>query len=79
MSEVNPRTVVVLVAGSAVVVDPWVDLPPAIVVSWYAGMEGGDALADILLRHGGARRAASLRRPAPRSPTCRPSIARRPR
>jgi len=49
VSAVNPRTVVVMVAGSAVVVDPWVDLPAGILLSWYAGMEGGDALADVLL------------------------------
>lgn len=46
---VNPRTVVVIVAGSAVVVEPWHDLPAATVFGWYAGMEGGHALADVLL------------------------------
>jgi beta-glucosidase len=45
----NPRTVVAVVAGSAVVVEPWVDAVPALVQSWYAGMEGGHALADVLL------------------------------
>ncbi len=45
----NPRTVVAVVAGSAVVVEPWRDAPAAVVQSWYAGMEGGHALADVLL------------------------------
>lgn len=45
----NPRTVVCLVAGSAVLVDRWDRTVPAIVQSWYAGMEGGHALADVLL------------------------------
>ncbi len=45
----NPRTVVAMVAGSAVVVEAWKDSVPAIVQSWYAGMEGGHALAEVLL------------------------------
>jgi beta-glucosidase len=45
----NPRTVVCLVAGSAVLVDGWDQQVPALVQSWYAGMEGGHALADVLL------------------------------
>ena len=45
----NPRTVVAIVAGSAVVVERWRDAVPGIVVSWYAGSEGGRALADVLL------------------------------
>ena len=45
----NPRTVVAVVAGSAVVVEPWAGAVPALVQSWYAGMEGGHALADVLL------------------------------
>jgi beta-glucosidase len=45
----NPRSVVALVTGSAVVVEPWYELPAAIVMSWYAGMEGGGALAEVLL------------------------------
>jgi beta-glucosidase len=43
----NPRTVVVLVDGGAVEM-PWVDSVPAIVQAWYPGMEGGNALAEIL-------------------------------
>jgi beta-glucosidase len=45
----NPRSVVAVVAGSAVVVEPWYELPAAIVMSWYAGMEGGGSLAEVLL------------------------------
>jgi beta-glucosidase len=45
---VNPRTVVLLVAGSAVVIAEWDGEVPAIVQSWYSGMEGGRAIADVL-------------------------------
>ncbi|KAM0270894.1 hypothetical protein ACHAQH_009255 [Verticillium albo-atrum] len=49
VTEANPRTVVVIVAAGAVIMSEWDDLPPAILYSWYAGSEGGHALADILL------------------------------
>ena len=45
----NPRTVVVVVAGATVLMEEWRHDVPAIVIAWYAGMEGGAALADILL------------------------------
>jgi beta-glucosidase len=45
----NPRTVVVVVAGATVVMEEWRHDVPAILVAWYAGMEGGAALADVLL------------------------------
>ena len=48
MAGANPRTIVCIVAGSAVLTDGWSDRTPAIVQSWYAGMEGGHALADLL-------------------------------
>ena len=44
----NPRTVVVVQAGSAVVVDEWVDAVPAVVQAWYGGCEAGPGLADVL-------------------------------
>ncbi len=44
----NPRTVVVLVAGSAVLVSEWLDQCPALLQTFYAGMEGGAALANLL-------------------------------
>ncbi len=47
----NPNTVVVVMGGSATVMDPWRHEVPAIVLLWYPGMEGGHALADVLLGH----------------------------
>jgi hypothetical protein len=43
----HPRLVVVVVAGSAVVM-PWVDSVSATLVTWYSGVEGGTALADVV-------------------------------
>jgi beta-glucosidase len=48
VAAVNPRTVVLLVAGSAVVISEWDREVPAIVQSWYSGMEGGRGIADVL-------------------------------
>jgi beta-glucosidase len=45
----NPRTVVVLIGGSALLVDPWHERVAAIVHAFYPGMEGGHALADVLV------------------------------
>jgi len=44
----NPRTIVAIMAGSAVITEAWRDQVPAILMLWYPGMEGGDALADVL-------------------------------
>jgi beta-glucosidase len=44
----NPRTVVCMVAAGAVLTEAWRHEVPAIVMMWYAGMEGGHALADVL-------------------------------
>ena len=45
----NPRTVVVVVSGATVVMEDWRQEVPAILMAWYAGMQGGAALADVLL------------------------------
>jgi beta-glucosidase len=44
----NPRTVVVLIGGSAILTEAWRDRVPALLVAWYGGMEGGRALASVL-------------------------------
>lgn len=44
----NPRTVVAVVAAGAVLTEAWRDRVPALLLMWYAGMEGGHALADVL-------------------------------
>ncbi len=44
----NPRTIVAVMAGSAVIMEAWRDKVPAILMLWYPGQEGGHALADIL-------------------------------
>ena len=44
----NPRTVVVLQTGSAIIVQEWIEDVPALVQAWYAGAEAGPGLADVL-------------------------------
>lgn len=44
----NPRTVVVLQAGSAVVCTEWLQAVPAVVQAWYGGSQAGPGLADVL-------------------------------
>lgn len=45
--EVNPNTVIVMYAGSPVEM-PWLDKAKTVVWSYYNGMEGGNALAEVL-------------------------------
>jgi len=44
----NPKTAVVLMSGGALDMRKWLAQTPAVLQSWYAGMEGGNALAGIL-------------------------------
>jgi beta-glucosidase len=44
----NPRTIVVLNGGSAILMEEWKDMVGSILMAWYPGMEGGTALARIL-------------------------------
>ncbi len=43
----NPKTIVVL-EGTMVEMDSWLDKVPALLQAWYPGMEGGTALARVL-------------------------------
>ncbi len=44
---VNDHVIVVVVGGSAVVM-PWAASVRAVLMTWYSGVEGGTALADVL-------------------------------
>ena len=45
----NPRTVVVLMGGGAILCEAWRQRVPGLLLLWYPGQEGGAALADVLL------------------------------
>jgi beta-glucosidase len=45
----NPRTIVAIMGGSAVVTESWREQVQVILMLWYPGMEGGNAFADVLL------------------------------
>ncbi len=47
VAAVNPNTAVVLVGGSPTAL-PWLDDVKSVVQMWYAGMDGGTAIAEIL-------------------------------
>ena len=49
MATANPKTIVDLTSGGNVDSTAWFDHVPALLESWYAGQEGGTALAEILL------------------------------
>ena len=49
MSALNKRTAVVITSGGAVDATAWIDRVPAVLESWYAGQEGGTAIAHVLL------------------------------
>jgi beta-glucosidase len=48
IAEANRRTLVVVTAGGAVDMQPWITGVPAILQAWYPGQEGGTALAEIV-------------------------------
>ena len=58
----NPRTIVVVNAGSPVLL-PWADDVAAVLLTWFPGQEAGAALADVLL---------GVREPGGRLPTTWP-------
>ena len=48
ISNVNQNCIVVMIGGSAIIMEEWKEDVPAILMAWYSGMEGGNALADII-------------------------------
>ena len=48
VARANPRTLVVIVAGSTVTMSEWIDDAAAVIQTFYSGMEGGRALAELL-------------------------------
>lgn len=47
VAKANPRTIVVVKSGSAVLM-PWLKDVPAVLEAWYPGEEDGHAVADVL-------------------------------
>lgn len=47
--KIRPDLVVVMVAGSPVSMTPWADKVKALIWTYYNGIEGGNALADVIL------------------------------
>jgi beta-glucosidase len=47
VAALNARTIVVL-EGSGALLMPWKDSVPAIVMAWYPGEQGGNAIAEVL-------------------------------
>ena len=48
VSAANERTLVVIVAGSAILSSEWIGDVAGVIQTFYAGMEGGHALADLI-------------------------------
>nr|WP_279379487.1 glycoside hydrolase family 3 C-terminal domain-containing protein [Schaalia vaccimaxillae] len=48
VADANPRTIVALVGAGTIMMERWRKQVPAILMLWYAGMEGGHAFADVL-------------------------------
>ena len=48
VARANPRTLVAIMSGSAVTMNAWRDRPAAIMMTWYPGMEGGNAFASLV-------------------------------
>jgi beta-glucosidase len=46
--EVNKNTAVVILSGAATKMTEWIDEAQSVVQTWYNGMEGGRALAEVL-------------------------------
>lgn len=48
IAAVNPKTIVTVTSGGGIDTNAWLGHVPALLETWYAGQEGGHALAEIL-------------------------------
>lgn len=48
IASVNKNCIVGMIGGGAIITENWKDRVPAIMMVWYPGMEGGNALAHVL-------------------------------
>lgn len=48
LSKLGKKLVVNIMGGSAYIIKDWIDCADAVLMSFYGGLEGGNALADIL-------------------------------
>jgi beta-glucosidase len=48
LAEQSERTVVVVMAGSPIAMEDWIEYVDGVLMAWYPGMEGGHAIADVL-------------------------------
>ncbi len=48
VADLNARTIVVLEGGSVITLETWLPRVEAVLMAWYPGQEGGNAIADVL-------------------------------
>ena len=48
LSSLGKKLIVNIMGGSAYVIKDWIDCADSVIMSFYSGLEGGNALADIL-------------------------------
>jgi beta-glucosidase len=48
VASINKNCIVVLIGGSAITMEEWKNEVPSILMAWYSGVEGGNALAKII-------------------------------
>jgi len=48
VAKVNPKTIVVLNSGAAVLMSDWIDDIPALLETWFPGQDAGHPITDIL-------------------------------
>ena len=71
LAKVNKNVIVVINSGGGVDMSPWIDSVSGVLQTWYAGQEGGTALAEILFgaTNPSGRLPATFERKAEDNPT----------